>query len=147
MYPDLMGYLRGTLAPCRVRRDRGEDLFVTEADLSPDGWIAERQGRLTFLRPDDALLEELYAMLPASDDFFPRSLERTKGFPPSDEAKKCFLRGLKLSESASQRDIARYEKETREVAALALRTRRGNAWACARMLILLKETNDRKETN
>lgn len=117
-----------------LRRDRGEDLFVSNAPVFapsvseiPD-FCVRREGALLHISPDVDWLLRLERQPCTPPDHFCESLRRFCGESPTPEAMRLFIRGAKLADAGASADttsLALFDRTVRQHAALALRSGAG----------------------
>lgn len=142
----LPGYLRNLLTPLLperafLRRDRNDMLFVTNAPQFTDGdklashfrergFICTHVSSRLHISPGPEILL-MFEQQHEPPDFLCRSLLPLRGLPPAPEAVVLFSRGIQLLENADPGKLSDFARQTRQLAALCLRTRQGGAYACA----------------
>lgn len=116
-----------------LRCDRGSALYVTNAPAFTDesidrgsaGFFCRTEGKLLFLSPGDAWIEQMEEWLRARTAFdrLAASLKNACFGETLDEDRALFIEGAKLLEMKS--DARAYEKKVRQRAAVCLREKRG----------------------
>lgn len=123
-----------------LRRDRGDGLFITNAPMLADadplvcqlqtrGFDCIRTGGLLRIRPGAVLVAQL-EVIREPPDFFCWTLSRFRGRMPDEASLSLFARGIQLLESADPGRVREYIRQTRQLAALSLRSDQGGAYAC-----------------
>lgn len=132
-----------------LRRDRGDNLFVSNAPVfdpgitSIPGFILCREGHLLHILPDESWIARIEGS-GIAPDHLAATLLRFRGNTTDRENLLLFARGCKLLDegSPSPNDIEAYDRSLRQRAAAALRGECGGGlYACAVLAIRLRETS------
>lgn len=131
-----------------LRRDREGALLITNAPKFTDaavlidhfqmrGFVCTDINDCLRISPGPAHITA-FELRCEPPDHFCKSLLRFRGQEPSAEAAALFARGVQLIENADPGRLTEYMKQTRQLAALSLRTRQGGVYACALIAHILE---------